>query len=264
MIGHGSFAYSELLNNTTQEYYPSGALKFDCQVSSGIGWVKEYFENGSIRFEMNIHGMNSVGKKFNSDGLLLQVETSTDNLKTSLAEKYYSSGKLQSKGHFDVATGMSEGIWQEYDESGETTAKIKYSREGKIVPEKSTFYTYDAVYSALSSECVNFHDGNSDLEVISNPMSFKNMFICMRMKIHQITMDGVLFEYSWLPSDADLATKYYFGQIVSNFKGNKEFIDGQIVDFLGKIVGTHTYTTTTGASKTVPKIKIYGITAVNH
>lgn len=241
ILGHSSPVYADLPPKTTQEYYNSGVLKIDWHVSSSTICLNEYYESGNLKTELQFF-KNKIVK----------------------GKSYYESGKTKA-----VVSGNSNGDFKSFEI---TNSKEKFYSEdgvlesdvffvdGKAVIDRSTYYTYDAASEALDHLCSDA----SDLDLISNPVGLKNKFIGMQLRIVQILNNGILFDYPWLPPDYDLAIKNFYGYISDNYKGDHEFIDGQTIVFIGKIIGTYTYTTTSGSTKTVPKIKIYAIRSANN
>ncbi|MEI8218260.1 MAG: hypothetical protein WCG51_04350 [Elusimicrobiota bacterium] len=239
IFGYISPVYSDLLPKTTQEYYDSGVLKKDIQVSSSSISLMEYYESGKLENELQFH-----------------------HNKTAKGKSYYESGKTKAivSGNFNGDFTKSFKITNDKEafkrEDGNLLSEVIFV-DGKAVIDRSTFYTYEAAYEFLDPLCSNA----SGLDLISNPMELKNKFICMQLRIVQILRNGILFDYPWLPPDYDLAIKNFYGYISDNYRGDHEFVDGQIIKFIGKIIGTYTYTTTAGSTKTVPKIKLYAIQA---
>ena len=93
---------------------------------------------------------------------------------------------------------------------------------------------------------------------IYNPMEIKGGVTAVRLKIEQVLGDRA-FLFSYDDSDVTGQVKFFYGYLPKNYVGPRDFVDGQFVNFVGEITGTHKYVSTIGAEKTVPSIRIYGI-----
>ena len=86
--------------------------KFDF-IKDGNGIIKEFYNNGNIKKEIEyINGNSNKAKEFYSNGKLLYEGGYKDNLREGNGTEYYPNGNIKFKG--DYIKGERDGNGKEY------------------------------------------------------------------------------------------------------------------------------------------------------
>ena len=119
----------------------------------------EVLKNNTVNNEVD---KNGILEKYYSNGKLQSKGVYTDGKKDGLWEEYFENGQLKSKGNY--IKGRKEGFWQEYYKNGHLESKVNFV-EGKKV---GLFEMYHLDGKLLSR--INYKDGkeNGMMEVYHN------------------------------------------------------------------------------------------------
>lgn len=117
-------------------YFSNGALKGESYINQDRhGIEKEYYENGSLRYQVPLrYGFRSgILKGYDENGKLREEIPFKNGNAEGVAKAYYESGRLRQEASFK--NGKQEGIEKVSDETGELYLEVLY-RNGNAVSGK--------------------------------------------------------------------------------------------------------------------------------
>ncbi len=158
-------------------------------------------------------------------------------------------------------------VKRKQEEGAKEIRRLEKFRQNR---DKAHFKSFEDAQTFLSS----LGDGGDKdpeeygyaIAMARDPMSLKGRVIVMRVKIvqtngiGQFLMTNYPSVYSMFPG-SDMRDGLCMGFVTPHYEGSKEFVDDQIVDIVAEVTGTIQYATAMMGSKTVPKLRIYGIRA---
>jgi len=119
----------------------------------------EVLKNNSVNDEVD---KNGILEKYYSNGKLESKGVYIDGKKDGLWEEYFDNGQLKSKGNY--IKGKKDGLWQEYYNNGHLESKVNFADDKKV----GLFERYHFDGKLLSR--INYKDGkeNGIIEVYHN------------------------------------------------------------------------------------------------
>jgi len=119
----------------------------------------EVLKNNSVNDEVD---KNGILEKYYSNGKLESKGVYIDGKKDGLWEEYFDNGQLKSKGNY--IKGKKDGFWQEYYNNGHLESKVNFADDKKV----GLFERYHFDGKLLSR--INYKDGkeNGIIEVYHN------------------------------------------------------------------------------------------------
>jgi RHS repeat-associated protein len=106
--------------------------------------------------------------EFDDDGLLVLVTDTFGNVTTYVHD---SNARILEEGHYDIVTGVTTKTAYSYDSIGNVLTKTEAL--GTAV-EKTTTYTYDPMYSLVTTETVSSVVNSSLVSVVTNSYDLAN------------------------------------------------------------------------------------------
>ena len=124
----------------------------------------------------------------------------------------------------------------------------------------SSNYSFDKLEINSFKEAYEFFKpflkNNYAYAILTNPMELKGKFFSYRFSIIQVLGKRKFL----LGADTGYHSyKYFIAEVDPSFKGNMDFVDDQIVNVIGGVSGIESYTSVTGSTATVVKLKIIAI-----
>lgn len=107
-------------------YYSSGKMKENHEFINGIGYLKQYNENGILQNEGRYTNgkKDGIWKAYHSNSQLESITSYINGKKNGEFILYYNTGEIKSQGFFK--NNKKDGVWKTYSTQGNLDFAIRY------------------------------------------------------------------------------------------------------------------------------------------
>jgi hypothetical protein len=139
--------------------------------------------------------------------------------------------------------------YQKAADKGDVAAKKYLVRKSRAT---TTFNSFEDAARMLEP------DPGYDVQLVMDPMALREKILVLRLRVLQVIGDNELLMTSVFGEQLP-GSGVFYAFLPANYAGRRDFVDGQDVAVVGEVVGTYQYAANSGARKTVPKMRVYGI-----